>query len=497
MSRIQEDRMQSGLQKYSILSKRSIGRQDIHRQQKCPIGTALPDGREPARVCAGQYEAGLGEHIVPTGLPDKIPDEDRSGSEENFEAFKVFNSRTRIVEENLHIRFSENTPNVVGSGPDWLFDINALTRTMDYEPIVAGTQSNNYPGTKACDNAGQARKETEPVKDYILLPLWTANLPFSQDPKSSHDDGFKPSSNDEKKVDEGPSKENECNDQEKEDNVNNTNNVNNVSSHINATGTNEDNELSFDLNMPSFPIPSIRIHKDHLLDQVIRDLHSATQTRQMSKNLEENRFKLDRGYAGRASTIQVTRVARIKAIRLFLAYASFKDFMVYQMDVKSAFLYREIEEEVCVCQALGFKDPNFPDRVYKVEKALCRLLQAPRAWYETLSTYLLDNGFQKGKIDKTLFIKRHKGDILLVQVYVDDIIYGSTRKKLLKQKNDDIFISQDKYVAEILKKFKFTEVKNASTPMETQKPLLKDEDGEEYVHVLDIKLIQRFHIFML
>ncbi|GJT60702.1 putative ribonuclease H-like domain-containing protein [Tanacetum coccineum] len=166
-------------------------------------------------------------------------------------------------------------------------------------------------------------------------------------------------------------------------------------------------------------------------------------------------------------------VARIEAIRLFLAYASFKDFVVYQMDVKSAFLYGKIEEEVYVCQPPGFEDPDFPDRVYKVEKALYGLHQAPRAWYETLSTYLLDNEFQRGKIDKTLFIKRYKGDILLVQVYVDDIIFGSTKKELcnafeklmhekfqmssmgeltfflglqVQQKKDGIFISQDKYV---------------------------------------------------
>ncbi|GJV81296.1 putative ribonuclease H-like domain-containing protein [Tanacetum coccineum] len=123
-------------------------------------------------------------------------------------------------------------------------------------------------------------------------------------------------------------------------------------------------------------------------------------------------------------------VARIKASRLFLAYASFKDFIVYQMDVKSAFLYGKIEEEVYACQPLGFKDLEFLDRVYKVEKTLYGLHQAHRAWYETLSTYLLDNGFQRGQIDKTLFIKRVKGDILLVQVYVDDIIFGSTRNEM-------------------------------------------------------------------
>ncbi|GJW86846.1 putative ribonuclease H-like domain-containing protein [Tanacetum coccineum] len=199
-------------------------------------------------------------------------------------------------------------------------------------------------------------------------------------------------------------------------------------------------------------------------------------------------------------------VARIKAIRLFLAYASFKDFIVYQMDVKSAFLYGKIKEEVYVCQPPGFEDPEFPDRVYKVEKALYGLHQAPRAWYETLSTYLLDNGFQRGQIDKTLFIKRVKSDILLVQVYVDDIIFGSTKKELctefeklmhkkfqmssmgeltfflglqVTQKDDGIFISQDKYVDEILKKFGFSTVKTTSTPMETSKPLMKDENAED------------------
>ncbi|GJV11242.1 retrovirus-related pol polyprotein from transposon TNT 1-94 [Tanacetum coccineum] len=372
----------------------------------------------------------------------------------NSKAFRVFNSRTRIVEENLHIRFSKSTPNVVGSGPDWLFDIDALTRIMNYEPIVAGTQSNgfaaNYP-------------------------------PYSQDPKSSHDDGSKPSSDDGKKVDEDPRKESECKDQEKEDNVNSTNNVNTVSSTVNAAGTNEVNvvggktsiELPFDPNMPALeddsifdfsrddeddgvvadmnnldttiqvsPNPTTRIHKDHPLDQVIGDLQSATQTRNDFKKFGRNMvFKEGIDYDE-----VFAPVARIEAIRLFLAYASFKDFVVYQMDVKSAFLYGKIEEEVYVCQPPRFEDPDFPDRVYKVEKALYGLHQAPRACSMGELTFFL--GLQ------------------------------------VQQKKDGIFISQDKYVGEILKKFRFTEVKTASTPMETQKPLLKDEDGEEvYVHM--------------
>ncbi|GJU33627.1 putative ribonuclease H-like domain-containing protein [Tanacetum coccineum] len=158
-------------------------------------------------------------------------------------------------------------------------------------------------------------------------------------------------------------------------------------------------------------------------------------------------------------------VARIEAIRLFLAYASFMGFIVYQMDVKSAFLYGTIEEEVYVCQPPGFEDPQFPDKVYKVEKALYGLHQAPRAWYETLSTYLLENGFRRGTIDKTLFIKKDRG--LQVQ-----------------QKGDGIFISQDKYVADILKKFDFVTVKATSTLIETNKALIKDEEAKD----VDVRL---------
>nr|GEY87806.1 ribonuclease H-like domain-containing protein [Tanacetum cinerariifolium] len=148
----------------------------------------------------------------------------------NSKAFRVFNSITKIVEENLDIRFSKSSPNVIGSGPYWLFDIDALIRTMNYEPIVAGTQSNGFAGTKASDNA---------------------------DLKSYQADGFKPLSDDKKKVDEDPRKENECNDQEKEDNANSTNNVSTVSSTVNTVGTNEDNELPIDLNMPALEDVSI------------------------------------------------------------------------------------------------------------------------------------------------------------------------------------------------------------------------------------------------
>ncbi|GJR04969.1 putative ribonuclease H-like domain-containing protein [Tanacetum coccineum] len=184
-----------------------------------------------------------------------------------------------------------------GSGPDWLFDIDALTRIMNYEPIVAGTQSNGFSCTKTSDIAGQARKETKHVKDYILLPLWTVDLPFSQDPKSYDDDGFKPLSNDGKKADEDPRKDSECKDP-REDNVNNTNNVNiadNVNTVSSTVNSDEDDDAEADMKnldttIQVSPNPTTRIHKDHPLDQVIGDLQSATQTKKMSKNLKEHWF---------------------------------------------------------------------------------------------------------------------------------------------------------------------------------------------------------------
>ncbi|GKA66076.1 putative ribonuclease H-like domain-containing protein [Tanacetum coccineum] len=431
-------------------------------------------------------------------------------------AFRVFNGRTRIVEENLHIRFSENTPNVVGSGPDWLFDIDALTRTMNYEPIVAGTQSNGFVGTKASDNA---------------------------DPKSSHDDGSKPSSDDEKKVDEDPRKESEFNDQKKEDNVNSTNNVNAASTNeVNAIGGKTSIELPFDPNMPALedvsifdfsrddddvgaeadinnlnttiqvsPILTTKIHKDHPLDQVIRDLQSATKTRKMSKNLEEHGFVstlqqrtnhkdlqncLFACFLSQEEPKKVIHALKdpswIEAMQEeLLQFKNKKDERGIMIRNKARLVaqgytqeegidYDEIKEEVYVCQPPGFEDPDFPDRVYKVEKAMYGLHQAPRAWYETLSTYLLDNGFQRGKIDKTLFIKRNKGDILLVQVYVDDIIFGSTKKELCNAFKEFMHgkfqMSSMGELTFFLGLQVFTEVKTASTPMETQKPLLKDED---------------------
>ncbi|KAJ9557496.1 hypothetical protein OSB04_012110 [Centaurea solstitialis] len=198
-------------------------------------------------------------------------------------------------------------------------------------------------------------------------------------------------------------------------------------------------------------------------------------------------------------------VARLEAIRLFLAFVAHMNFKVYQMDIKNAFLNGKLNEEVYVAQPPGFVDPKFPDHVYKLNKALYGLKQAPRAWYDTLSTFLLSKGFVRGKIDSTLFLKKYPKHILLVQIYVDDIIFGSTNPKLcekfellmkseykmsmmgeltfflglqIKQSEKGIFINQGKYVHEMLKKFDLTSCTPMKTPMAPPLSLDKDSKGK-------------------
>ncbi|GJR81963.1 putative ribonuclease H-like domain-containing protein [Tanacetum coccineum] len=284
------------------------------------------------------------------------------------------------------------------------------------------------------------------------------------------------------------------------------------------------------------PIPTLRIHKVHLKDQILGDPKSAVQTRgkiqkassvqqaldqEISQALQDEswveamqeellQFKLQKEEGIDYDEV-FAPVARIEAIRLFLAFASYMGFTVCQMDVKSAFLYGTIGEEVYVQQPPGFVDLAHPNKVYKVIKALYGLHQAPRAWYETLSTFLLENKFRRGTIDKTWFIKKNKSNIMLVQVYVDDIIFGSTKQSMctefedcmhkrfqmssigeltfflglqVQQQPDGIFISQNKYVADILKKFDFCSIRTTTTPIESNKPLVQDEDGVDVdVHV--------------
>nr|GEV07135.1 putative ribonuclease H-like domain-containing protein [Tanacetum cinerariifolium] len=372
----------------------------------------------------------------------------------NSKAFRVFNNITRIVQETLHINFLENKPNVTWIRPKWLFDIDTLTQSINYQPVIAGNQPNHNAGIKEnldadpqntyadVDDAAFDVKENE-IQVHVSLS--------GSDKTKKHDDKAK-------RADKGkslvglPTEVRDLRAKFKEFSSNSTNRVIAASALVTVTGPNSTNSTnnfntaspsdtavspnfrnakksSFvdpskypdDSDMPELediiylddeedvgaeanfsnletnisvsPILTTRMQKDHHVNQIIDDLNSAPQTRSMERMVKEQ---------------------------------------VYKMDVKSAFLYGTIEEELYVFQPLGFEDPDYLDKVYKVVKVLYRLHQAPRAWYEILANYLLENRFQKGKIDQTLFIKNQKGDILLVQVYVDDIIFGSTNQELCK-----------------------------------------------------------------
>nr|GEY31042.1 retrovirus-related Pol polyprotein from transposon TNT 1-94 [Tanacetum cinerariifolium] len=267
------------------------------------------------------------------------------------------------------------------------------------------------------------------------------------------------------------------------------------------------------------PIPTSRIHSIHPTTEILRDPTSAVQTRSkvnkrsgayafilvdlpfrkkairtkwVYKNKKDERDVVVRNkvrlvaYGHRQEEgidydEVFAHVARIEAIRIFLAFASYMGFIVYKMDVKSAFLYGKIDEEVYASQPSSFIDPKFLNKVYKVVKALYGLHQAPRVWYATISTFLVQSGYRRGLIDKTMVIKKDKKDIMLVQVYVDDIIFGSTKKSWCDEfealmKN----MFQMSYMGELTFFLGLqVNVKTASTPIDTKKPLVKDEEAAD------------------
>ncbi|GKA01962.1 retrovirus-related pol polyprotein from transposon TNT 1-94 [Tanacetum coccineum] len=175
-------------------------------------------------------------------------------------------------------------------------------------------------------------------------------------------------------------------------------------------------------------------------------------------------------------------VARLEAIQFFLAFAAHMNMVVYQMDVKTTFLNGNLREKVYVSQPDGFVDPNKPNYVYKLKKALYGLKQAPRAWYDMLSSFLISNDFSKGSVDPTLFIRREGKELLLVQIYVDDIIFAASTPELCdlfaKIIPRDIFINQSKYALESLKKYGFESCDPMDTPMVEKSKLDEDKEGK-------------------
>ncbi|GJT46835.1 putative ribonuclease H-like domain-containing protein [Tanacetum coccineum] len=315
-----------------------------------------------------------------------------------------------------------------GNGPEWLFNIDSLTKSMNYEPATAGNQTNGCVSIKTNVNAGQAGQEKASDHEYILLPLMLSNSLLSSSTQSTDykdvdgKEGYANSTNRDSTASPSVSTARPSiniaseNINTSSPNINTASPIPNDSSMQSLENTGifndayDDREVGAeaDLNnlettMNVSPIPTARIHKDHPKDQIIRDINSATQTKRMTKIYEEHIMVW----------ILVNLPKGKKAIGTKWVYRNKKDergIVVRNkarlMDVKSAFLYVTIEEEVYVCQHPSFEDLQFPNKVYK------------------------ENRFRRGTIDKTLFIKKDKGDILLVQVYVDDIIFGSTKKSL-------------------------------------------------------------------
>ncbi|GJX93206.1 putative ribonuclease H-like domain-containing protein [Tanacetum coccineum] len=425
----------------------------------------------------------FGCHVTILNTLDKLGKFDGKSDEGFFvgyslssKAFRVYNIRTRKVQENLHIGFLENKPMIEGNG-------------------IKGVS--------------ESSPSSQQDQDCIIMPIWKDASYFE---KSYEDSSLKDNGTADQQVNTARQEINpgsrevstalpEVNTATREDLV----------GPIPASEDTQvkDQEIELGNIPPSYAVPTTphtRIHKDHPIEHVIGDVQSSVQTRRMKTSYSEKgflsaiyegkthqdlhtclfvcflsqeepkrvsqalrdpawveamqeellQFKLqkvwilvdlpkghraigtkwvyrnkkdERGIVIRNKARLVAQghtqeegidydevfapVARIEAIRIFLAYASYMGFMVYQMDVKSAFLYGQIEEEVYVCQSPSFEDPDHPDKVYKVVKALYGLHQAPRAWYDTFATYLLSNSFQRGKIDQTLFIKKTKGEYLV------------------------------------------------------------------------------------
>ncbi|KAJ9558313.1 hypothetical protein OSB04_012927 [Centaurea solstitialis] len=407
------------------------------------------------------------------------------GYSSQSKALRVFNSSTRIIEESDNVKCNENTPNIPGSGPNWLFDIDSLTNSL------------NMSYTVNADSGTEQAQETSPTFVMFPMPCVDSNDTCTTD-ESTVDDHTESGSAE--KIDDQPIEESSPSQNlegipaleegpqlDLEPEVNDSNlGVDLTEEPLYLTRTQKNHPPT--LTEPkkahdAMKDPSwIEAMQEELLQFVLQHVwdlvdlpkgHRVIGTKWIFRNKTDerdivikNKARLvAQGYTqeeGIDYDDVFARVARIEAIRLFLAFASYKGFKVYQMDVKSAFLYGTIDEEVYVSQPPGFEDPKYPDKVYKLRKALYGLHQAPRAWYDTLSSYLLENKFEIGVIDKTLFIKRTKTDMLLV-----------------KQKTDGIFINQSKYVATMLQKFGMNDAKPASTPMETHKHLTADVEGEE------------------
>ncbi|GKE32964.1 putative ribonuclease H-like domain-containing protein, partial [Tanacetum coccineum] len=437
----------------------------------------------------------------------------------NSKAFRVYNIRTRKVEENLHVRFLEDKPIIAGDRPEWLFDIDVLTKSINYVPVVARTNSNDFVDTKESIGAGHSSEETRSSQDYILMPIWKDGSPFDSSSKDTSNDEPQPSNDDGKKDDEGG-----IDDQERTENS--AQDVNIVGPSINIASTNfntgslninivsptvstaplestyadffgDESELDLSNIATIYPIPITpitRIHKDHSLDHVLGDVQFGVQTRRMineqgfisaiyeGKTHEDLHTCLFSYFLSQEEPKKVIQALKdlswIEAMQEELLQFKLQqvwtlgDLPYGKRAIGTKWVYRNKKDERgivirnkvrLVAQGCTQEEGIDYDEVF-----------APVARIEAIRLFLayasfkdfVDKGFQRGQIDKTLFIKRIKHDILLVQVYVDDVIFISTKKELCTD-----------FKKLMHKKFPMSSI--ASTPMETSKPLLKDAEADD------------------
>ncbi|GJW67690.1 putative ribonuclease H-like domain-containing protein [Tanacetum coccineum] len=464
------------------------------------------------------------------------------GYSTSSKAFRVYNKRTKRVEENLHINFLEDQPNVTGTGPNWMFDLDFLTNSMNYIPVSVENQVNVDAGTQDSYVAGSSGKDKGPTQEYILLPLQPhrTRIPVEDVPPAAHEKPSEssPKDNDVQDTEDAADKEEQHQMKESEQDLQDElekmvtqelaakamddvsrqafeEEKRRIASQKKAAQATSTNILSTDRQSVSTDRPSVSTDRPSVSTDrpfVSTDRPSVSTDRPFvstdrpsvsiastptGTNAGESSFvylggkiPIDASTLPNADTLikicltwkmllilsqmmeysmelmmmmkmwvqwlisttwitpllnkrdeisifvknkarlvaqgfrqekgidydeVFAPVAKIKAIRIFLAFASYMGFTVYQMDVKSAFLYGTIEEEVYVYQPPGFVDPAHPNKVYKVIKALYGLHQAPKAWFETLSSFLMENGFKRGTIDKTMFImKRKSGHVKMI-----------------------------------------------------------------------------------
>nr|GEY19304.1 putative ribonuclease H-like domain-containing protein [Tanacetum cinerariifolium] len=310
----------------------------------------------------------------------------------NSKAFRLFNSRTRFVQETLHVNFLENKPNIAGTGLTWLFDIDSLTRTMNYQPFTVGNQSNPSVGFQGKFDAEKAGEDAN--QQYMLFPVWSTG---SLNPQNKEGDvAFDGKEHDAEKP-------------------GSTVNLSLSSSAL----LGEQDDMSKKKDKGKSPVEYFTGNRDLNADFEDFSEDSGNDVSVVGPIVPT----AGQNYSNSTNPFSATKMEDI-------AYFDHENEpkRVHQA-LKDPSKIKAMQEELLQFKmqkvwilvglphgkrSIGFEDPDHPNKVYKVVKALYGLHQAPKAWYETLANYLLENGFHRGQIDQTLFIKKQKRDILLV-----------------------------------------------------------------------------------